>query len=631
MSALAKLAAECGIMPAFHDLAGEERRTAPETLAALLAAMGEPSGEAEAAERLAARAAAAAARLLPEEMIVEAGAAPHVPFAPEADWALTLEGDMRPVAEGRGREAALPALPAGVHRLEATHGARADRLFILAAPKAAPSLGDLTGRARLWGATGPLYGFASLRNAGLGDYEDLAAMAEALGRSGAAFLGVNPVHALGAAASPEMASPYSPTHRGFFDWRHVAVGGGGAAGGMVDHSAARARIDAGLEERIAALEPERLDAFAAARGPALTRFALFESLSLLHGEDWRFWPAALHDPEGEAARAFAGAKPAALRRQVALQMLAEEGLAAAQARAKGAGMALGLHLDLAVGARPGGAETWGSGAHAFGVSLGAPPDHFAPQGQTWGLAPLSPEGLKAEGYASFAALLSAVMRHAGMIRIDHVLGFARAFWVPEGGAPGGYVRMPLAAMLAVTKIMAARNRCLVVGEDLGLVDPALRAALAEAGVMGCDVTQFDWEGEGRALALASFGTHDTPTAAGWLSARDVDWRLRLGQMSAEAAEWVKGERRGRRESLGPDPLGAIHRRLSASPAALVAVQLEDLAGEVEQANLPGTVDEHPNWRRRLSIPVEGWAAAPALKETAALMREAGRGGEGETT
>lgn len=635
MNALARLAAELGVIAAYRGFDGVERAANPDTQAALLAAMGGATTEAEARERLAEIEAAKRNRLGPAEMIFSAGEAARVPLTVEADWSLALEGETAPTATGRGRDARIPVLPAGIHRLDLAAGSRAGTAWLLAAPEAAPSLQEMTGAARLWGVTAPLYGLTSARNAGIGDYDDLGALAAAIGERGGAFLGVNPVHALGAAAPEGLISPYSPSHRGFLDTRHIAVAGPGAEGEFVDYAAAASIVGGELDARFDESEtlprnhPHRaaLDAFTETGGRALRRFALHEALSLIHGSDWRLWPAELREPEG--AEAFAPAHAREIRRHIFRQWLADRQLGAAQDRAKAAGMPIGLYLDLAVGPRPGGAETWGSRAHAHGVSLGAPPDAFAPGGQVWGLAPFSPAGLAADGYRPFKALLSATMRHAGMIRIDHVLGFSRAFWAPEDGTPGGYVRYPMAALIAVTKIVAARHRALVVGEDLGLVEPGLRDALAAAGIYGADVMQFDWDGMRRERALASFGTHDTPTIRGYFSGADLEWREARGQIGAEEAAAARAGRAKQRADFGEPLREAVHRRLAAGPAALVAAQLDDLTNARAQQNLPGTVDEHQNWRRRIELAVEAWADEPALIETAAIMAEAGRGGRGE--
>ena len=313
----------------------------------------------------------------------------------------------------------------------------------------------------------------------------------------------------------------------------------------------------------------------------------------------------------------------------------------AAARARGAGMGLGLYLDLAVGTHPAGAETWEDRASfARGVSLGAPPDAFSPEGQTWGVAPFSPPALADTGFAALAETLAAQLRFAGMLRIDHILGFDRAFWVPEG-MPGLYLAMPREALLAVARIEAARAGAVIVGEDLGNVPEGLAAALDQSGILGCRVAMFErnWEtgafrdaAEWDAEVLAAFSTHDLPTWKGWRAGRDIDWRARLGR-SADPA----GERRARGQEVAAldaviggaaGEVEALHAFLGRSPCRLAALQAEDILGLEEQANLPGTIHEHPNWRRRLPVDAGAFAADPRLAAAAAIMKTCGRqGGE----
>jgi 4-alpha-glucanotransferase len=269
------------------------------------------------------------------------------------------------------------------------------------------------------------------------------------------------------------------------------------------------------------------------------------------------------------------------------------------------------------------------------VSLGAPPDRFTDAGQTWGLAPLSPRGLAEAGYRPITELLRGVMRYAGVIRIDHVLGLMRAFWVPDDGSPGGDVRYPLDALLAVTAIEAHRHGVVVVGEDLGLVSRGFRKRLARAGLYGVDVTQFmrgtdrslPAPGDLRRRSMASFGNHDTPTIAGFFAGRDLDWNQRLGRMTPAQHKAQKAEREQLAAELGvPSDKRRvrIHHDLAASSAEMVAVQLDDLTGAVEQQNLPGTVHEHPNWRRRCDVSAEDASTEPELRNVAEIMNAAGR-------
>ena len=684
-SALQTLAETMGILPDWHDIAGRHHTTTPETQRALLRAMGiAAETEAEAAQSLATFQVRAAARRLPEEVVGTAGSEMRIPLTAPVEWHLELENGG--VENGYAEAAIHITPPAGLHRLSAGE----ETCLVIAAPAEAPSVaeilgrdasgGDATGGAQGWGVTAALYGLRSARNLGLGDYSDLANAAEQLAGLGADFIGINPLHARGAAC--DGISPYTPSCRTALEPRHIAVDAvlgfrqSEAAQALLRDNASRlaaarngefidyATCDAIGGDLLRALfaDFERsagpaIDAFTAWRsgtGQALEWFALFEAISLRHGADWRRWPEALQSFGSPAVLSFAGANGRDVRFHAWLQWLAHRQLAAAQAAAKNAGMGLGLYLDIAVGVRPGGADTWSAPAcFAEGVSLGAPPDAFNPAGQNWALAPFNPRGLRSAAYRPFIEMLRAAMSHAGIIRIDHILGVRRAFWVPDaassGGAPGGYVAYPEAALLALIRLEAQRAGCVVVGEDLGSVPPGLRDRLAEAGLLGCAVVQFEKEGQRfhppatyRPATLASFGTHDTPTLRGWWSGWDIDQRHAISGSDDAARDQEQQQRAAERAALaqllcdeglapaGLDPAAppgeaddvlaeALHRLLARAGSALVAVQLDDALGSVAQQNLPGTVDEHPNWRRRYPVAVEGLAGDPRLRALATLF------------
>ena len=512
-------------------------------------------------------------------------------------------------------------------------------------------------------------GLRSSRNLGLGDYTDLGAAAAGLASHGAAFLGINPVHAPEAG---DAISPYSPGHRAFLNPAHIAVDAlpelaasdearrilSPAAcrieqlrrGDLVDHHAvARIRepVLRALFETFSAQAPESrraaFDGFVAEGGAALRDFALAETIAERFGADRRNWPEALRDPDGPEATALADRSAQTLRRHAWLQWLARDQLDAAQAQARAAGAALGLYLDLAVGPQLGGSEVWtGRGVHASGVSLGSPPDAFSPDGQTWGLAPYAPEALSRARYAPFVAVLRAVMRHAGIVRIDHALGLRRTFWAPGDGTPGGYVASREDPLLALVAIEAHRAGCLVVGEDLGLVPSGLRAKLDAAGLYGCAVMQFERDRNGvfrdpkdyRRRSLASFGTHDTPTLRGYLAGRDVEWAAQLGRIPPDSVSRARADRTLAAAQLSAlcgldvdeasDPALTMHRRLASAGSELAAVQLGDAHGALDQQNLPGTIDEHPNWRRRHGVVVEDLPRDGALAAIGREMADAGR-------
>ena len=659
-----------GIRSRWRDPAGVEHATDPDTRRALLAAMGVPAAsDAEVREFLADLRARQAARRIPEEIVETAGSEVRIPLRSTADWRIELEsGGTR---EGCDEREIVLVLPAGLHRLTVTD----EHCLVIAAPERAPAVGDLAGRSKAWGVSAALYGLRSRRNLGVGDYRDLAEAAEQMARLGADFIGINPVHARGTASHGF--SPYSPTCRTALEPGHIApdaVPGferctevrrllearapdleAEKAGDLLDYKAHERRQREALQSlfRLTTEEngPGAADFAAWRRGPsrALEWFAVFEAIAEVHGPDWRAWPKAFQAAGSPHVQRFASENADSVRYHAWLQWLAGRQVAEAQAVARDAGMTFGLYLDLAVGVRPGGADSWAAPAcFAQGVSLGAPPDAFSPDGQAWSLAPFNPSGLRATAYQPFIEMVRAVMAHAGIIRIDHVLGLDRSFWVPESGAPGGFVRYPLEPLLALIRIEAARASCVVVGEDLGSVPPGLRRRLAGAGLLGCAVMQFEKDGRGlrlprryRPASLASAGTHDTPTLKGWWSGRDIELRHRLGQSTATeytAALAARAEERAAlcrllvEEGHAPpdlDPAAplpqaddatviAVHALLAGAGSELLAVQLDDALGIVEQQNLPGTIDEHPNWRRRYPVAVEALAREPRLAAIASV-------------
>ncbi|MCJ1899454.1 4-alpha-glucanotransferase [Paracoccus versutus] len=601
------LAGRMGVLPGFHDLAGQWRETSVETAVALLAAMGlavPTAAEAQAAlEDHADR--------LPQDVICAAGARPDLSLG---DWQLTFENGAE--AAGTGP---LPELPLGIHRLRA--GGR-DYTLLAAPPR-------LPGPARCWGLVAPLYGISET---GIGSYADLAVLARGMGEKGAAFLGINPVHA-GFPTEPQLFSPYTPSHRRRLNVIHLP-GGVGTPGPRVDYAR-------DIPARMAMLRAEYdafpgdpgFDAWQTAEGEGLQRFALHQALSVRLGAFWGDWPATLASPDTPAAIAARAELAGEMRFHAWLQWRAERALAAAGLAARDGGMAHGLYLDLAVGTHPFGAETWEDRASfAFGASLGAPPDAFAPQGQNWSLAPFSPLGLRAQAYAPLAETLRRQLQFAGVLRIDHILGFERAYWVPAA-APGAYVTMPRDAMLAVARIEAARaGNAVIVGEDLGNIPDGLREALAVSGILGCRVAMFERDGWHPPAfrpaesydrdAIASFSTHDLPTWRGWRQGADITARARIAGQETAAGQQERAEEVAAFDRLLPDPgVDALHDFLARTPSLLVAVQAELLLDMADQPNLPGTVGEYPNWQLRLPVAAGDFPALPSVARTASIMRD----------
>ena len=664
-SPLHALAEICGVLPMFHDLGGQEHWTTDDTRRALLAAMGRAAdSDADIQASLDAISAERAAHIVSPEYVVTAGHGASVPAARPCDWVLKDDAGQA-VAEGFAESHVhLPALGVGVHHLEVASGNDKQTALIPSAPARTPTLASRIGRDRAWGVTAALYGLRSGRNLGLGDYADLADLAKILGSAGAGFLGINPIHSWGWSTT-DIASPYSPSHRGFLNTFHIAPD---RIPGLEDNAKADALVSRarGTIEQTKALvdyqavkalkQPLLQDLFdlfkTDARGAALADFeafrqlcgkelqhyAVFETLAAHHGENWLDWPDALKDPDAVPQDAF---DPAETAFHAWLQWVATRQL---DRISDTRSLPLGLYLDLAIGARRDGAEVWlGQDSVAKGVSLGAPPDHLSPEGQNWRLAAFAPSLSAANGYRNLRTVLRQTMRSAGILRIDHVLGLNRSFWIPDDGSPGAYVQQPFETLLALVGIEAHAADCIVVGEDLGLVPDGFRETLAARGIYGYSVLQYEKEADGtfrdpshlRAHSLACFATHDTPTLKGFCIGRDIDWWRQLDWVDDDSASRLREERKSSVAQLVPEGVSAqtaIHRRLANAPAAMTSVQLDDVLGEEEAQNLPGTIDEHANWRRLCPVMLEDLPDVPALSETSELMAAAGRTGlhpEGE--
>ncbi|MBX6320232.1 MAG: 4-alpha-glucanotransferase [Rhodospirillaceae bacterium] len=593
----------------------------------------------------------------------------------------------------RRRLALPPGLPPGYHRLEvavepddgspATHAA--SRL-IVAPPRCFDEIAP-----GCWGVTTQLYALSSSDNWGVGDFDDLACLAAGCAAWGAHAVGVNPLHAL-YPADPAHCSPYAPSSRAFLNVLYIDVervpelADCPDARAQIEAPAFRAALAAAREgemvdyRRVAALKlpmlarlwshhrarPDggRARAFAAFRragGERLEHQARFDALHehFLGRDpalwDWHSWPAPFRRPDSAEVAAFAAAHADRVGFFAWLQWLADEQLAAAADAAREAGMSVGLYRDLAVGVHPGGADTWSRpGTFVSGVSVGSPPDMFNPNGQNWGLAPMSPVALRETGYDDFVACLRANMRHAGAVRIDHVMALQRLYWIPQGrgGADGAYVRYPFEDLLRILALESQRQHCLVVGEDLGTVPEGFRPRLNAAGILSCRVLLFEREPDNAftpphaypAGALVSASTHDLPTLAGYWSGNDIAWRVRCGLMDEAAAAAAREERAQERrrllaalavagllpEGVSPDAPPealtaelnrALHAFLAATPGRIVMAQLDDMVRIVEQTNLPGTVAEHPNWRRRQPRDLASLLRDPEALAVAAAIRD----------
>jgi (1->4)-alpha-D-glucan 1-alpha-D-glucosylmutase len=487
---------------------------------------------------------------------------------------------------------------------------------------------------RLWGFTAQLYGLRSGRNWGMGDFTDLRNLIEIAAGLGAAVVGVNPLHAT-------QGSPYSPSSRHALNVLYIdveAVPGYEPSSklrrrqqalrdpDLVDYEAVR-RVKLSILESLFEKKPEP----AQARG----NFAVFEALREEFGDGWQSWPEAFQRPESKAVQAFAKKNAKRVSFHAWLQAIARSQLDGALRHAHELGMPLGLYVDLALGADRGGAEVWSEqDAYAVGASMGAPPDEFNPRGQDWGLPPYSPRALRAKGFRPFIELLRANMPVGGALRVDHVMALSRLWWIPQGETSdrGGYVTYPFRELLAILAAESRRARCLVIGEDLGTVPAELRAALNQAGVLSSRPLLFERDSPPSAYprdALVCVTTHDLPTWRGYWDAHDLRLRQRLGlsvdfekELAFRQEEKDKLASALKREGLDLSARAA-HAFIARTPAKLAMLQPEDVFEMLDQANLPGTVAEHPNWRRKLPLELERWTAHPefaALREVMAERR-----------
>jgi 4-alpha-glucanotransferase len=671
---LAALARAHGVATSYLDWADREVEVSPDTVVAVLGHLGVDASTPEGvAAALADVAAAPWRRLLPPTVVVRGDAAVRevvVRGPAEVPPALTVhteDGATVPVQPGEPGERwgdrvavtfRLPDLPYGWHRLEATASGESREAVLVVAP----SRVERSDLARAWGWMVQLYSVRSARSWGLGDYGDLAELARWSGSElGAGVLLCNPLHAV-APVTPVQPSPYYPSSRRFRSPLYLRVEG------TPEYAAAgpelRAEVDAlrppTPADRIerdpvwtakrAALEllwpghrAEALAAYRAEQGTGLEDFALFSALAERYGVPWQDWPEGLHRPDSPDVERLRTELADRTAFHAWLQLLCDEQLAAAGEAA--AGMPVGIVHDLAVGVDPGGADAWSlQDTLATAVTVGAPPDSFNQQGQDWRLPPWHPERLAERGYAPFRDMLRAVLRSAGGVRIDHVLGLFRLWWIPAGAsaAEGTYVYYDDEALLGVLALEAHRAGAVVVGEDLGTVEPRVSETLAERGILGSAVLWFERE-EGSdaplppakwpADVMASVTTHDLPTAAGFLADEHVRVRSELGQLGHPVEEErarVAAERDQlltmlRAEGLlapdasPADTVLAMHAVLARAPSRLVLAALGDAVGDLRQPNLPGTVDEYPNWR----LPVadaEGRPVSLEELESSALVQ-----------
>lgn len=632
---LRELALAVGVSPSWRDYRGGSHDVAPDTLRAVLAASGvAAANESDIRDSFVSlRAAAGSIPLITAEI------GQPIDFEINEKWQLVLEDGAK--SEGSGP---LPTIDvAGYHKL-----AIGNREITLAVtPRSCQALPS----GRSWGLAVQLYALRRPGDGGLGDFGGLRDFVRNAAAHGADAVAISPMHAQ-FSADVHRFSPYAPSSRIMLNVLHAEVPRGDAAREaepLVDWpSCARDRLGQFRQMFESGLNEAEFVVFRAAEGEKLEAHARFEAMHAhFYGQDagkwhWRNWPEAFRDPKNAAVEQFAREHEIEVRYHAYLQFLADRGLASAQAEARAAGMRVGLISDLAVGTDGGGSHAWSRQDETLiGLTVGAPPDLLSPQGQDWGLAAFSPPGLIQHGFTAYIEMLRVALRHAGGVRIDHAMGLERLWVRPEGVAPGegAYLQFPIRDMLRLTALEAHRHSAIVLGEDLGTMPEGFQPRLIDAGVLGMRVLWFErkencfdppsqWSGQ----ATAMTSTHDLPTIAGWWSGRDLQWRRELNLMGNEAAATTEHDSRehdrprlwdaflasGAAEGDAPPPheparvVDAACAHVGRAACEFVLLPVEDAIGRTEQPNLPGTLDEHPNWRRRLDGPAATLLDTPVV-------------------
>lgn len=681
--ALRELAGEYGVATEFWDWHGEHRAVPRRTLVAVLAAMEVDASSDEAVDAsLAAARERSWRRVLPPVVVLRQGkkaeVAVHLPHGSSVDaWVVLEDGSrVRPEQLDRWVEPrlvegtltgqatfGLPAdLPLGWHELQARIGDETSTAPLVVAPdKLALPAALREGRA--WGYMTQLYSVRSRSSWGLGDLADLSELATWSAREqGAGFILVNPLHAAEPIA-PMTPSPYLPTTRRFvnpvylrvedirevgylpatdraiLEWHAEAMRAMNTLDAELDRDSVWAAKRSALETVFAyPRSPAREVAFRAfieREGQGLVDFATWCALAERYGLPAHTWPEHARDPRSEAVAQLREELADRVEFHMWLQWCLDDQLATVQRQAREAGMPIGVVHDLAVGVHPDGAEPWAlQGTLAGFVSVGAPPDAFNQQGQDWSQPPWRPDRLAEAGYAPYRDMLRTILRHAGGVRVDHILGLFRLWWIPNGQGPaeGTYVRYDHEAMVGILALEAHRAGAFVVGEDLGTVEPWVRDYLRDRGVLGTSVAW--WErGDGgrplgpqqwRELCLATVTTHDLPPTAGYLAGEHIEVRQRLGLLTRSVEEETRIDEADREQILAQlrdlgllgaesserEKVEALHRFLTRTPAKLLGVALPDAVGDRRAMNQPGTNDEYPNWR----LPLADGVARPVLLE-----------------
>jgi 4-alpha-glucanotransferase len=649
-------AAGVGVETQYWDAFGQLRKVEPEVLSRLLNVLAEEKD--------------ASKRILPRAIVVRGGSIPEIRLTDAEGLPFRWEifSDQK-IAEGEDPSFFVTRcgdLPDGIFRLRITmRGSQShfsEEMPLIICPRQAYQ-GDPAAPRRMWALAVQLYGMRSRRNWGHGDFSDLLAVVDLAADLGAAGIGLNPLHSLFDDRAEEP-SPYYPNSRLFLNSLYIDVEAipefpGVKAAGLEDRlvqlrnknvidyrGVAQAKLH-GLNlahdnflKRGSVERRNSFDRFRDNHPLPLARFACFEFMRRKFARPWWEWPDEWRRADEEALALLRRREESGIAFFEFVQWVASEQLERCQARARARAMPLGLYLDIAVGARTDGFDAWcEQDAVLAGMAVGAPPDALSRLGQNWGLAGFNPLGLERRQFEPFRRLLEASMRYAGAVRLDHVLGLQRLYLIPHGFAAnqGTYVRLPFHALLATTALASVQNECLVVGEDLGTVPENFRETLADWGIWSYQVMLFERTAEGaftapesyRENALVTFATHDLPTFAGWRAHRDLAVKRALsidpGESDNDRHRALEELRQAlTRRGIEATDFAAVARYLADAPSRLLVISMEDLLSVREQVNLPGTVDEHPNWRQPLPVALEKLRNHEDLASIANVMRSAGR-------
>lgn len=586
----------------------------------------------------------------------------------------------------------LPVCEQGYHQLTLTCGESVDSCHLIFAPKTCYSPQEASPE-KIWGYAAQLYSLKSETNLGMGDFGDLLSLVEKSAEQGASAIGLNPLHPL-YQNNPAHRSPYSPTSRCFLNVLYIDV----TQVPNVDECQAAQTLMATdtFKDKVAyAKNCELIDypavadvkyqvlellyvdfkaskdkslwaefeAFKSAQGEDLLRLTTFDALYEqfrkldFNAYGWKAWPEAYQQHDSAEVAAFQQEHADRINYFAYLQWLAHRQLSNVAQVASDSGMPVGLYLDLAVGCDGSGVDVWSDReVYVSGAAVGAPPDAMNVLGQDWGLTPINPVALQEQGYQPLVKALRSNMQYAGALRIDHILGLMRQYWVAPGmkADEGVYITFPLEAILRIIALESRRSECVVIGEDLGTVPDGFGDIMAAAGLLSYKVLFFErWESglfqrpeSYPAQSMVTVSTHDLPTLAGWWTGKDLEWRQKLNLYpNDEMGQQERDARIGDRNLLVaalqdlnmidndnlPEQAPAkindglmlgVQRFLAEAPSHVQLIPLEDALEIVEQVNIPGTIDEHPNWRQKLPVSMENFWQHSSVKLLGETMSKA---------